>query len=258
MKQRWQVGCWLHECVLRNTLAGSKTWFLRPGILLQCESAIVNTIGLFGRSLLQNCPITVGLSNSLRQSLQISFAKMWVVNSNGIFIDIHYYREHSTRGTARSRKDQTRNRNRSWNRSPEWSSHVSFQTAHLKRNVIVDHPRFQFEFRWPFRVSFSKFSGTGCNMRHGPGRHIYIYIYLYICIYIYIYMYIMICSCDLVQGSLVGPRWLDWVFRGKTKRRQTDMTWYWRHGVHHMWGVSHLFFDDDGTWSGANSWALDY
>jgi len=23
-KQRWQAGCWLHQCVLRNTLAGSK------------------------------------------------------------------------------------------------------------------------------------------------------------------------------------------------------------------------------------------
>jgi len=27
-KQRWQAGCWLYQCVLRNTLAGSKTWFL--------------------------------------------------------------------------------------------------------------------------------------------------------------------------------------------------------------------------------------
>jgi len=33
-KQRWQAGCWLHECVLRNTLAGSKTWFLCPGMTL--------------------------------------------------------------------------------------------------------------------------------------------------------------------------------------------------------------------------------
>ena len=32
-KQRWQAGCWLNQCVLRNTLAGSKTWFLCPGTL---------------------------------------------------------------------------------------------------------------------------------------------------------------------------------------------------------------------------------
>jgi len=31
-KQRWQVGCWLHQCVLRNTLAGSFWWFLCPGM----------------------------------------------------------------------------------------------------------------------------------------------------------------------------------------------------------------------------------
>jgi len=27
-KQRWQAGCWIHQCVLRNTLAGSNVWFL--------------------------------------------------------------------------------------------------------------------------------------------------------------------------------------------------------------------------------------
>ena len=33
-KQRWQAGCWLHQCVLKNTLAGSKPWFLWAGTLL--------------------------------------------------------------------------------------------------------------------------------------------------------------------------------------------------------------------------------
>jgi len=33
-KQNWQAGCWLHQCVLRNTLAGSKTWFLCPRMTL--------------------------------------------------------------------------------------------------------------------------------------------------------------------------------------------------------------------------------
>jgi len=33
-KQRWQAGCWLHQCVLRNTLAGSFRWFICPGMTL--------------------------------------------------------------------------------------------------------------------------------------------------------------------------------------------------------------------------------
>ena len=33
-KQRWQAGFWLHQYVLRNTLAGSNRWFLCPGTLL--------------------------------------------------------------------------------------------------------------------------------------------------------------------------------------------------------------------------------
>ena len=37
-KQRWQAGCWLHQCVPRNTLAGSKTWFLCPGMILYTTS----------------------------------------------------------------------------------------------------------------------------------------------------------------------------------------------------------------------------
>ena len=43
-KQRSQAGCWLHQCVLRNTLAGSKTWFL-------CAR---NAIVLFGLLLLSD------------------------------------------------------------------------------------------------------------------------------------------------------------------------------------------------------------
>jgi len=30
MKQRWQAGCWLHQCVLRNTLVGLKHGFYEP------------------------------------------------------------------------------------------------------------------------------------------------------------------------------------------------------------------------------------
>jgi len=32
--QRWQAGCWLHQCVLRNTLAGSFRCFLCPEMTL--------------------------------------------------------------------------------------------------------------------------------------------------------------------------------------------------------------------------------
>jgi len=30
-RQRWQAECWLYQCVLRNSLAGSFRWFLCPG-----------------------------------------------------------------------------------------------------------------------------------------------------------------------------------------------------------------------------------
>jgi len=40
--------------------------------------------------------------------------------------------------------------------NPEWSSQVSLQRAHLKRNINFDHSEFRFEFRWQFRVSFSR------------------------------------------------------------------------------------------------------
>jgi len=33
-KQSWQAGGWLHQCVLRNSLAGSFRWFLCPRTLL--------------------------------------------------------------------------------------------------------------------------------------------------------------------------------------------------------------------------------
>ena len=32
--KKFSPGCWLNQCVLRNTLAGSKTWFLCPGTIL--------------------------------------------------------------------------------------------------------------------------------------------------------------------------------------------------------------------------------
>jgi len=37
-KQRWQAGCWLHQCVLRNSLGGSFRWFLCPGTTLYSSS----------------------------------------------------------------------------------------------------------------------------------------------------------------------------------------------------------------------------
>jgi len=35
--KRWQAGCWLHQCVLRNTLAGSFRWFLCATVV-GCQS----------------------------------------------------------------------------------------------------------------------------------------------------------------------------------------------------------------------------
>jgi len=55
--------------------------------------------------------------------------------------------------TARSWTNEIRNGNRNTDRDPKCSSQVSFQTAHLKRNINFDHLGFRFEFRWPFRVS---------------------------------------------------------------------------------------------------------
>ena len=49
--------------------------------------------------------------------------------------------------TARSVEDETRNARRNAKRTPEWSSQVSFQTAHLKRDLNVDHRGIRFVFR---------------------------------------------------------------------------------------------------------------
>ena len=38
-KQRWQAGFWLHQYVLRNSLAGSKKQFLRSGSILYYKKA---------------------------------------------------------------------------------------------------------------------------------------------------------------------------------------------------------------------------
>jgi len=58
--------------------------------------------------------------------------------------------------TARSRNKETWNGDRNGNQNPQWSSQVSFQTAHLKRDLNFDHRGFRFSFRWQFRVSFSR------------------------------------------------------------------------------------------------------
>ena len=38
-KQRWQAGCWRHQCVLKTTLAGRKRWVLCPGMTLYIWNA---------------------------------------------------------------------------------------------------------------------------------------------------------------------------------------------------------------------------
>jgi len=57
--------------------------------------------------------------------------------------------------TARSVEDETRNARRNAKRNPEWSSQVSFQTAHLKRDKNFDHRGFRLAFRRACRVSSS-------------------------------------------------------------------------------------------------------
>ena len=78
--------------------------------------------------------------------------------------------------TALSREDETRNGHWYAKRNPRWSSQVSFQMAHLKRDVNFDAGLFSngsFEKRpelWPWRISICIstsissliFSGTGC------------------------------------------------------------------------------------------------
>ena len=54
---------------------------------------------------------------------------------------------------ARSRKSETRTCRRNCCRLPRWVSQFSFQTARLKRELIVDRQGFRFPFRRPFRVS---------------------------------------------------------------------------------------------------------
>ena len=58
--------------------------------------------------------------------------------------------------TARSREDESRNDHRNAKQNPRWSPQVSFQTAHLKRDMNFDHRGFRFVFRWPFRISSSQ------------------------------------------------------------------------------------------------------
>jgi len=77
--------------------------------------------------------------------------------------------------TARSRQDETRNGHRNTNWNPEWSSWVSSQTAHSKKNMNFNHPGFRFEFRCPFGSRL-----FGDRLYHA------IYI-LFVCICTYVY-----------------------------------------------------------------------
>jgi len=59
--------------------------------------------------------------------------------------------------TARSRKNVNRNGHLNGHPNPRWSSQVSFQTAHLKRNLKFDHGGFRSPFWWQFQVSFLRY-----------------------------------------------------------------------------------------------------
>ena len=58
--------------------------------------------------------------------------------------------------TTRSLEDLTPNARRNAQRNPRWSSQVSFQAAHLKRDKNFDHRGFRFAIRRAFRVSSSR------------------------------------------------------------------------------------------------------
>ena len=58
--------------------------------------------------------------------------------------------------TACSVEDETRNARRNAKRNPEWSSQVSFQTAHLKRNMNFDRRGFNLAFPRAFQVSYHR------------------------------------------------------------------------------------------------------
>ena len=58
------------------------------------------------------------------------------------------------RSSACSDEDETRNARRNAKRNPEWSSQLSFQMTHLKRNVHFDHQGFRLAF-----LPYSPFPG---------------------------------------------------------------------------------------------------
>ena len=65
--------------------------------------------------------------------------------------------------TACSVEDETRNARRNTKRTPEWSSQVSFQTAHLKKDENFDHRGLCWAFRPAFRVSSSTERAALCT-----------------------------------------------------------------------------------------------
>ena len=79
-------------------------------------------------------------------------------------VNSHYIK--SWDSTARSREDETRNGHRNAKRNPRWSSQVTFQMAHLKRDLNFDHRRIRFAFRQAFRVSSSQERAIYENVRH--------------------------------------------------------------------------------------------
>jgi len=50
-EQRCQAGCWFHQCVLRNTLAGSFRWFLCAGMTQIAASGFLKKVQETGRIL---------------------------------------------------------------------------------------------------------------------------------------------------------------------------------------------------------------
>jgi len=110
---------------------------------------------------------------------------MTVYSTASTFICICIYSTHCHvhTYTARYREDAIRDDHWNAKRHSRWSSQVSFQTAHLKRDLNFDHRGIRFAFRQAFGLSFSRERAVLSTYKYHP-HPIYIqstsYIYIHI------------------------------------------------------------------------------
>ena len=90
---------------------------------------------------------------SLSLSLSLFSLCLYVCVSLSLFLSHPMALCHPVQAAPEQTTDEFRNVHRNTNQNPEFSSRISFQNAHLKRNIKFDHSIFCFELWWPFRVS---------------------------------------------------------------------------------------------------------